>query len=86
MAIVVGIAIILAFTRYLDIPFFLTASRPPQIQQVAIAWIGIGVLIFLLSRAPKWILGLWLALLLGVFLVLKTFPEPDRVQMRFRKA
>ncbi len=67
-----GIVAILASTRYIDLPFLLTAGRPPQVQQVAVALVGAGLLGIIFSRAPKWLLGVWLVLLLVIFLVLKT--------------
>jgi alginate O-acetyltransferase complex protein AlgI len=53
VAILGGITFVLALTRYLDLPYFLTASRPPQVLQVIVGLIGIVLVATLLIRCTK---------------------------------
>ncbi|MBM3152989.1 MAG: hypothetical protein FJZ96_12450, partial [Chloroflexi bacterium] len=68
------VAISLGLTRYLSIDLPLPVSRPPQIHQIAFVLAGLSVFGLLLARLPGWKCILWMALLLLLFILLKS-PE-----------
>jgi alginate O-acetyltransferase complex protein AlgI len=73
---ILGVLVLgLALTRGWNLPFVLTASLPPQIEQVAIGLLGIGLLVFLLIRFThpgRTLLVFASLVLIGIFVVLKT--------------
>lgn len=75
-SLILGIIVLaLALTRYFNLPSLLTASRPPQIELVVLALLGISLLVFLLVRftdSGKALLAFASLVILGLFLILKT--------------
>lgn len=74
-SVIVGTILFIALTRYTDPVCCLTASRPPQLQQVLIAFGFIGVLSALIAIVPrrnKYITIAAIVLIIILFFVLKT--------------
>ncbi len=75
LALVIGLALGLGLLRYLNLPDWLGAHRPPPLGQIAVGIALIGLLALLAARLPRrFALGGLLALLLGLFIFLKYPP------------
>ena len=72
--IVLGLVFLIALTRYLGLENFLTASRPPNIQQVLVGLTILAFMAIILTRFSRptaiWLTG-GIILLLVLFLILK---------------
>lgn len=74
LALMAGVVVLLAFTRFLDLPLALTPSRPPPLERTFLILVGAALLLFIVAwrTVPgRLALGAAVALLLFLFVVLK---------------
>ncbi len=73
IGVVVGSALLLAITRYIELPIALT-SRPPETWQVGLGLIGLVAVVLILRKSfiQNWQINVCILILIGIFIVLKT--------------
>jgi len=75
VGIVIGIALLLTISRYIELPIELT-SRPPETWQVAICLVALMVIIFTLRNRPSSnvLISITIIFIISLFILLKTDP------------